>query len=149
MTLTPRQWKNFWAKVSKTDSCWLWTAAKTTKGYGSLTLFHKPHRAHQVSWKLHFGDIPRGLFVCHKCDVKTCINPDHLFLGTNGDNVRDAASKNRLRVGDRHPQAKLTGQEVQDIRALLKDGHKGIDISRVYGVSDQCIYDIKNNRHWK
>ena len=83
---------NFWAKVQKTGACWLWIAGKDYGGYGSFQ--HK--RAHRLSYEMHVGPIPKGMFVCHSCDVPACINPAHLFLGTARDNVRDMIAKGRL-----------------------------------------------------
>lgn len=83
--------ERFWAKVKKTEDCWLWTAALNSDGYGSIP----PHKAHRLSWQLHFGPIPDGLFVCHRCDVRHCVRPDHLFLGTQQDNVNDMRRKGR------------------------------------------------------
>jgi hypothetical protein len=76
--------------------CWLWTKAKTTDGYGQKHIDGKLEYAHRLSWKLHRGEIPAGLFVLHKCDVRNCINPEHLFLGSCKDNVLDARAKGRL-----------------------------------------------------
>ena len=86
----------FWSKVEKSDSCWLWTGS-TSKKYGQITVDGKRIRAHRFSYTLQRGPIPSGLFVCHTCDVPHCVNPDHLFLGTNRDNLRDMTKKNRGR----------------------------------------------------
>lgn len=85
----------FWNKVNKTDSCWEWTAAKSN-GYGVCAISNtKIEKAHRFSWMIAFGKIPDGLFVCHKCDNRGCVRPEHLFVGTNHDNVKDMISKKR------------------------------------------------------
>lgn len=85
----------FWAKVAKTDSCWLWTAAKNDKGYGKFFFRHRLWFAHRVSYTVHRGTVPHGIKVLHRCDTPLCVNPDHLFLGTQKDNLRDMAEKRR------------------------------------------------------
>jgi hypothetical protein len=88
--------ERFWAKVQKTATCWLWTGARTRSGYGKIgQMGGNPQDTHRVSWELHNGAIPDGLLVCHHCDVKLCIRPDHLFLGTHLDNARDYHAKRR------------------------------------------------------
>jgi HNH endonuclease len=84
----------FWKYVKKENNCWLWTGA-TAKGYGDLQVGDKRQRAHRISWMLHRGKIPKGMFVCHKCDNPPCVNPAHLFLGTNRDNILDCHLKGR------------------------------------------------------
>jgi hypothetical protein len=103
----------FWEKVriASKDECWLWTASLNNKGYGKIGEGKKILLAHRVSWELHFGPIPDRLCVLHKCDNPKCVNPDHLFLGTQKDNAQDMVRKNRgffqkhpekIRRGDRH-----------------------------------------------
>lgn len=77
------------------NNCWIWTAAKTSVGYGELRYDGELTLAHRVSWIVYKGPIPNGLIVCHTCDIRACINPDHLFLGTHSDNTQDMLRKNR------------------------------------------------------
>ncbi len=88
--------KLFWAKVNKSSgACWFWTVALHGSGYGIFGIGKTTYRAHRISWTLKRGPIPKGLFVLHKCDVRACVNPSHLFLGTNQDNVNDMIRKGR------------------------------------------------------
>lgn len=101
--LAERFWKRV-DRVERPDACWLWKGTKTRLGYGQIGADAQPgiYRpavlyAHRVAWELANGPIPTGLFVCHRCDTPGCVRPDHLFLGTQTDNMRDAAKKGRIR----------------------------------------------------
>lgn len=100
----------FWAKVNKTNSCWLWTSVKQGRGYGFFTPSTVEGRktkpgimAHRMAWILKNGNIPSGKLVCHKCDNKLCVRPSHLFLGTQKQNTQDMIRKNRQRGGLNQP----------------------------------------------
>jgi hypothetical protein len=86
--------ERFWAKVRKGDGCWEWNAAKRL-GYGKFAYEGKVIDAHRLSWLLHFGPIPEGMLICHRCDNPPCVRPDHLFLGTRADNTHDMDAKGR------------------------------------------------------
>src|SRR3990167_9265532 len=92
-----RAQKRFWVRVKKTSGCWFWVGLKNRGGYGTFWTNRKYWKAHRYSWFLKFGDIENCLHVLHKCDIRNCVNPDHLFLGTNYDNVQDCIKKSRSR----------------------------------------------------
>ena len=136
------------ASVTKGEpgECWTWDRCVDAKGYGVLRVGKKRKFAHRVSWEAHRGVIPDGLCVCHRCDNPPCTNPEHLFLGTNADNVADMVSKGRQRGGAREGvRTKLTAADVLSIRA---DGRPQRVIAKDYGVSRQSISNIKTRKTW-
>ena len=145
----------FWANVRKSDGCWLWTAGQagpgyvTGRGYGSFTLMKRRILAHRFSYELHTGPIPDGMNVLHHCDNPPCVRPDHLFLGTTGDNVADKVAKKRHNYGARVPQSRLTEEDVRAIFVLRKSGATFAAIAARYGVATATIQDVVSRRTWK
>lgn len=136
----------FWQRVHKTDGCWLWTGNRNHHrgGYGTLTLGASGTHtrlswyAHRFSYELHYGRIPEGMKVCHRCDHPPCVNPAHLFLGTQGDNVRDAAQKGRLHVA-RPKRRKVSDADIQAMRKLRAEGWMQEGIAERFGVSESFV----------
>ncbi len=114
--------ERFWAKVDTSGECWLWTACTKRDGYGRIWHRGKVAIAHRVAWELERGPIPEGLFVCHHCDNHRCVRPDHLFLGTQADNLQDMTAKGRRAVGERLPQTRLTDAQIAEMRRLYRSG---------------------------
>lgn len=116
--------ERFWKYVDKqsAENCWLWTAATNGVGYGKFYVDGGLVYAHRFSYELHRGQIPDGMYVCHSCDVPGCVNPKHLWLGTNADNLADMAAKGRSMHGAKSPHAKLTTDQVREIRRLYATG---------------------------
>ncbi len=139
----------FWRKVSKGDGCWEWTGAINGHGYGfiSAAIGHKKLLAHRASWMINKGPIPEGMLVCHHCDNRSCVNPDHLFIGTHNDNSLDKLSKGREARGERSGSSKLVDAQVLEIRELLKV-FTATEIARRFHVSCNAILKIKNGRTW-
>lgn len=134
--------KRFWRNVQKTDSCWIWTGSFGSHGYGSMHFMGKGERAHRISWIVKNGTIPDGLHVLHRCDNRKCVNPDHLFLGTNSDNVADRTAKRR------HHNIKLSDEQVSEIRRRVESGEKQRDVAKDYPVSYKQISKICLKQRW-
>lgn len=131
--------------------CWLWSAGQTSDGYGSCQAHRKTLLAHRVSWELFTGSPPDGL-VCHRCDVRACVNPEHLFVGTQVDNMADMARKGRAdrKVGQRNGRAVLTDEQAWEIRFLLKTGlFNQRQIARSYGVADSSIARVAKSETFR
>lgn len=137
----------FWSKVNKTSSCWLWTGS-TIRGYGSIAAVidgkRRPAYAHRIAWELTHGAITDGLCVLHRCDVPLCVNPAHLFLGTQPDNLADARAKGRLVDG--RGARKLSDDAYREILSSPTDRGTGIALARKYGVTETTIARIRHGR---
>lgn len=139
----------FWKKVVMLDSkeCWMWTAYKNEGGYGSFGMDRKMHLAHRISWQIANGPIPDGMCVCHTCDNPACVNPNHLWLGTNADNSDDKVTKSRQHrpLGRANGRAKI-GQA--DVIAIRADPRRQVDIAADYGINQQSVSHIKRRQKW-
>lgn len=154
----------------------MWTAGVFQgKGYGQFNVGGHPVGAHRISWEIHHGAIPTGVFVLHRCDVPGCVNPEHLFLGTHQDNMTDKVRKNRqargialahrqmpagddhysrqtperLARGERHGQSRVTAEDVVSIRHRASEGESLVSIARTFGVTYQAIGRIVRREVWK
>lgn len=142
---TPGTLKEHWSRYvleQPEGRCWIWQGNKDKDGYGKICHDGKHLRAHRVSYELHIGEIEDGMSVCHTCDNPSCVNPEHLFAGTNRENMIDMVHKNR------GPRQKLTTKDIIDIRAMLADGYGAEDIAVKYSVHPYTIRRIRNGRRW-
>ncbi len=137
---------SFWRFVNKTDSCWLWTGTTDKDGYGKRSVNNKTIRAHRVSYEMAYGPIPKGLFVCHRCDTPGCVRPDHLFLGTVQDNNRDRDNKGH--TARTTPNAKLTREQVIEIRKLLESNVMHKEIAHRHSIAPSVISNIRHGKTW-
>jgi len=157
ISLKPRKRKlpidRFLSKVDKTTNCWIWLASQRA-GYGSFVgVDCKSRGAHQFSYSHYIGEIPKGMCVCHKCDNKLCVNPEHLFLGTQKDNLHDMHKKGRNRAtntyssGPNHCNARLSGEQVIHIRDMYstKD-YSWAQLGRLFNVSKKTIGNVLQGR---
>ena len=136
--------------VDEASGCWNFIGCTNSVGYGRITYDSKLTTAHRLSYQAFVGPIPNGLFVLHKCDNRACVNPDHLFLGTQRDNIMDMIAKGRKVAGGvrgaRHHAAKLTEPDVMDMR---KSGKHYAELAAEYGVSGSTVCDVISRRTWR
>ena len=168
--------QRFWGKVDKSGTCWLWLSGKDKDGYGIFHVDGVKIKSHRFSFAETYGSVPAGILVCHRCDNPACVRPDHLFAGTQMDNMRDAASKGRTALGDRngsrthpesrcfgddnpsrrHPERMLRGEQKPDsklkeadIVAIRQMGGSHQEIAERFGVSRRNISMIRAGETWK
>lgn len=142
--------ERFWSKVNRQSDgeCWPWTGHLLPDGYGVISIRRVNKRAHRVSYELAYGAIPEGMHVCHHCDNPPCVNPAHLFLGTNADNVADKTSKGRAASmpGSKNPSAIL---DEDTVRLILADAGTHAELGRKYGVSRSTISLLRRRKTWR
>lgn len=131
------------------SGCWLWTASLYPDGYGQHMIAKKLHRAHRLMWALCNGAIPHGMQVLHRCDVRSCVNPTHLFLGTNADNMRDKVAKGRHHKAEQIKQAKLNKDAITEMRLLRAQGFTYTKIGQLFGVSHSTANLAIVGKTWK
>ena len=143
------------------SECWNFEGSITPNGYGRVHGKggeHRYHYAHRFYYETLIGPVPEGMQVCHICDNRRCVNPEHLFLGTQSDNMQDAVGKGRQKSGwhlngagtkERHWNCKLTQEQVNEIKSRYVKGKFGYDkLAKLFGVHRTTIYDIIKGRKW-
>ncbi len=142
--------QRFFSYVEKTESCWNWKGFLNKKGYAQFRINYTRHPAHRVAYLLFRGPVEAGLLVCHRCDNPRCVNPDHLFLGTNQDNVRDMVSKKRHRTGSRKPNSKMNDESVRELFTMCSKRYfEHEELAKMFGVCRPLITNILNGKRWK
>lgn len=163
LNYTPKDVARFWVKVNKTDTCWLWTACLFTCGYGAFGLGGKQYPSHRIAYMFTYGEIPDGLKVCHACDVRNCVRPDHLWLGTQKDNIQDCIAKGRWhnmpgshmkpgvhQRGEDVYGAVATPDLVRAIRRRYAEGQTVVtSLAREFGVGRMVVRGIVEGKTWR
>lgn len=139
-----------WSVQRDEESCWDWVGFAHPKGYGHLTVKGKLFKSHRASYEAYNGPIPEGLQVLHQCDNPGCVNPNHLFLGTHLDNMKDKAKKMRApaMVGELNPYHLLSEADVREILRLRRMGERGVDVAKQFNVSQCTVSAIVTGRNW-
>ena len=142
--------ERFWSKVNKTSTCWLWTAGVSKDGYGKYWYNKKNIRAHRYSYMVSKSEIADGLVVRHTCDVRLCVNPKHLLLGTVQDNIDDMIERGRRKVnnGEHHGNNRLTNDDIYEIKILRGFDFTNIELAKRFQVSDSLISLILSGKRW-
>lgn len=140
---------DFWSNVNKTDGCWEWKRAKNKRGYGVYSFENKKQLTHRLSYMFTHGELPSSILVCHKCDNPKCVNPDHLFAGTQTDNMNDMVIKGS---GRNNYNRKISIEDIKIIRAKYphcpKDGTVK-ELAKKYGINESSMTKIINRKTYK
>jgi hypothetical protein len=128
--------------------CWVWMGSSQVRGYGEIISNNRKHLAHRASYEAFVGPIPKGMYVCHACDNVACVNPNHLFLGTQKQNLQDMVNKGRSTWGEKNPQAKLTEQQVKEIKQGFAEGKTDMELAKQFNMSRQGINSIRKGKLW-
>jgi len=140
--------------INSKDDCWEWVGYKRKDGYGEITIDKKTFRSHRLIYIDTYGSIPEGMCICHSCDNPSCCNPNHLFMGTHVDNMKDCRNKCRTgggsRPGEECGKHKFTNEEILDIRKKYKTGlYSQRNLAKEYNMSQTNIKDIINRKIWR
>lgn len=148
--------QRFWKYANRSGAgCWLWSGSRMVRGgYGQLNDRGRLLKAHRLSYELHHGEIPPGLFVCHRCNVPACVNPEHLYAGTPRQNWDDTIAAGTRFVpealkGTENPNSKLSENDVLCIRREVREGNSLTELAKRYGVTKQAIWRVKERLSWK
>lgn len=151
-SIKPNTFKDAWKyiEIKGEDECWGWKGYKIKNGYGRITINRKTYLSHRLIYILSYGEIAKGICVCHKCDNPACCNPKHLFLGTHKDNMNDMINKGRQKIlkGEKCGKSKLTEENVREIRRLYATGnyiHK--ELEKIFNISD--VTPIIHKKTWR
>ncbi len=136
-------------KAGDIGSCWKWNKSCSISGYGVMLVNGVQTYVHRIAYELANGPVPKGTHVLHSCDMPPCVNPAHLFLGTQRDNNSDKISKKRQAMGNKFPQAKLTPEIVRYIRSERKKGRSNTDLCKEIGVSRMCVSRAARSIDWR
>lgn len=138
----------FWGRVAQGEGCWIWQGATIPRGYGMVRAGGRMQLSHRVAWMLTNGD-PGESQVLHTCDVRLCVNPDHLYLGDHAQNMRDRNERGRTQRGERHVAAKLTEEDVRSVRARAAAGESHASIAADFGLQPCSVWSVVARRTWK
>lgn len=151
LPLSPSDLQRFWSKVNIGDpnECWEWQAGKQHSGYGNFSLRGQGVRAHRVSWALANGPIPKGRLILHRCDNPPCVNPNHLFDGSQADNMHDMSNKGRSPCGEKSAVTDFTEEEIYSIRCRYARGETQRELAEEFRVAQSTIGRIVRFEVWE